>query len=68
MACPLAISMDNISVFLQESCFNNDDEHTLYDVSDLDNNVLKRFERIFWNVLRPSIIHVRILWRKNLRN
>ena len=41
MTCPTVTSMDDIDMLLQESFFNSDDEHRLYDVSDPYNNTVE---------------------------
>ena len=47
--------MDDIIMLLQESFFNNDDEHPLYYVSDPDNNIVDHSRRLSFEC--TEVIH-----------
>ena len=48
MACPIATPRNDIGILLQESFPKNDDEHSSFDISDPDNNVVDCLRKLFF--------------------
>ena len=55
MTCPTATSMDEIGMFSQKSFLNNNDEHSLYDMSNPDDNIEEQWKIFFFEY--TDVIH-----------